>query len=146
MAPMNSKSCSWASFSPFSTQNLTCHPKAKLCPSKNWTTYILGDFEVFRWNLENAAKVLEEVQRQRGLTGVLTKSWPQVGVDLIKRVITDCWLGFWGDDPGGPWFDQRQQCLTRLIRSLALMMLIQNVGRYTYHQGNRWRVSTKNKG
>jgi hypothetical protein len=37
-------------------------PKAKLCPSKNWTTFILGEFVVFRWNVENEAKVPEEVQ------------------------------------------------------------------------------------
>jgi hypothetical protein len=30
----------------------------------------------------------------------LTKVRPQVRVDLIKRVISDCWLGFRGDDPG----------------------------------------------
>jgi hypothetical protein len=62
--------------------------------------------------------------------GVLTKGWPQVGVDSIKRVIRACWLSFRGDDPCWPWFDQSWQCLTRLIRSLALMMLIKNLGRH----------------
>jgi hypothetical protein len=128
---MNSKNWSWPSFSPFSTPNLQCHPKAKLCPSKNYTTFILGDFGVFRWNSENAAKVPEGVQRHRGLTGFLTKGWPQVGFDLIKRIIRDCWLGFRGDDPGGPRFDPCQQCLTWLIRPLALMMLIKNLGRHS---------------
>jgi hypothetical protein len=86
---------------------------------------------VFRWNLENATNVLEEVQRHRGLAGVLTTGWPQVGVDLIKRVIRDSWLSFRGDDLGWPWFDQCQQCLTRLIRSLALMRLIKDLGHHT---------------
>jgi hypothetical protein len=27
---------------------LKCHPKAKLWPSKDWTTFMLGEFEVFR--------------------------------------------------------------------------------------------------
>jgi hypothetical protein len=53
----------WPSFSSFSTQNLKCQSTWKLCPSKNWTTFILGYFEVFRWNLENATKVPEDVQR-----------------------------------------------------------------------------------
>jgi hypothetical protein len=128
MAPMNSKIFGWPSFSPFSTPNLQWHPKEKLCPSKNWTTFILEDFGVFRWNLENAAKVPEGVQGQGGLTGVLTKGRPQVVVDLIKRVISDCRRGFWGDGLGWPWFDQSSAGLTQLIQSLALMTQIKNVG------------------
>jgi hypothetical protein len=61
----------------------------------------------------------------------LTKLWPRVGVDLIRKVISDCWLGFRGDDPGWPRFDQCQRCLTQLIRSLALVMLIKNLGRHS---------------
>jgi hypothetical protein len=37
-------------------------PKSKVFPSTNWTTFILGDFGVFRKNLENEAKVLEDAQ------------------------------------------------------------------------------------
>jgi hypothetical protein len=72
----------------------------------------------------------------------LTKLWPRVGVDLIKRVISDCWRGFRGDDPGWARFDQCQQCLTWLIRSLALMMLIKNLGRHRV-EGASWVVITK---
>jgi hypothetical protein len=39
---------------------------------------------------------------------VLTKGWPQVGVDFIKGVISDPWRGSQGDDLGRPWFGQRQ--------------------------------------
>jgi hypothetical protein len=76
---------------------------------KNWTTFILGDFGVFKWNLENAAKVPEDAQGQRGLTRVLTKLWPPVCVDFIKGVISDGWRGIWSDYPGWPWFDQHRQ-------------------------------------
>jgi hypothetical protein len=65
------------------------------------------------------------------LTGVLTNVWPQVGVDLIKRVTRDCLLRFWSDDPGWPCFDKCQQCLTQLIQSLARMRLIKNLGRHS---------------
>jgi hypothetical protein len=51
----------WAKFSPFSTQNFQCQSTWKLCPSTNWTTLIKVDFQVFRWNLENAAKVPEDI-------------------------------------------------------------------------------------
>jgi hypothetical protein len=36
---------------------------------------------------------------------------------------------FSGDDPGGPRFDRDLTSLTRLIRSLALMTVIKNLGR-----------------
>jgi hypothetical protein len=35
----------WASFSPFSTQNLKCPSTWKLCPSTSWTTFIKVDFK-----------------------------------------------------------------------------------------------------
>jgi hypothetical protein len=68
---------SWPSFPPFSTQKLKCHSTRKLCPSKNWTTFILVDFEVFRWNLENAAKVPEDVHRHQGFSWVWPCLWPK---------------------------------------------------------------------
>jgi hypothetical protein len=58
-------------------------------PNKN-TNFVLGEFEVFRENLENATKVLADIdgstRSQRFLSGVLTKvdyGWP-------KGVIRDC--------------------------------------------------------
>jgi hypothetical protein len=104
---------SWPSFSPFSTQNLKCHPTWNLCPSKNWTTFILGDFGVFRWNLENAAKVPEDIQRHQGFSGVLPCFWPRVDHKCVltwsRGVNRGCRLSFRGDDPGWPRFDQCQQ-------------------------------------
>jgi hypothetical protein len=38
----------------------------------------LVDFEVFRWNLENAAKVPEDIHRRQGLSGVWPCLWPRV--------------------------------------------------------------------
>jgi hypothetical protein len=70
---------SWPCFSPFSTQNLKRHPTWKLCISKNWKTFILGDFEVFRWNLENVAKVPEDIQGHYSLGRVWPWLWPRVG-------------------------------------------------------------------
>jgi hypothetical protein len=65
------------SFSPFKTSNLKCHSTLKLCPSTKHTTFTLGDFKVFRGNLENAAKVPADTggsKRSQGvLCGVLTK-------------------------------------------------------------------------
>jgi hypothetical protein len=74
--------------SPFFAQNLKCYPTWKLCPSKNWTTFILVEFEVFRWNSENAAKVLEGQGVTRGLTRILARVWPSF---VHKSVLT--WLG-----------------------------------------------------
>jgi hypothetical protein len=39
--------CRLTTFSLISTQNLKCQSTEKLCPSTNWTTFILVDFEVF---------------------------------------------------------------------------------------------------
>jgi hypothetical protein len=48
-----------------------------MCPSTKYTTFVLGEFEVFRENLENEAKVPADIGVQkepRGfLSGVLTK-------------------------------------------------------------------------
>jgi hypothetical protein len=48
-----------------------------VCPSTKHTTFVLGEFEVFRENSENAAKVPAEMDgstRSQGfLSGVLTK-------------------------------------------------------------------------
>jgi hypothetical protein len=60
-------------FSRISTPNFQCHSTWKLCPSTKYTTFTLGEFEVFRWNLENAAKVLGDIEGQRVFN----------------------WLGFW---------------------------------------------------
>jgi hypothetical protein len=63
-------------FHPFAlqTSNAAQHES---CPSTKYTTFVLGEFEVFRENLENAAKVLADIdgstRSQRFLSGVLTK-------------------------------------------------------------------------
>jgi hypothetical protein len=48
-----------------------------LCPSRKYTTFVLGEFEVFRENLENAAKVPADIDgstRSQGFfSRVLTK-------------------------------------------------------------------------
>jgi hypothetical protein len=48
-----------------------------LCPSRKYTNFVLGELEVFRENLENAAKVPADIDgstRIQGfLSGVLTK-------------------------------------------------------------------------
>jgi hypothetical protein len=62
-----------------------------LCPSTKYTTFVLGEFEVFRGNLENAAKVLDDMEGQRvfkgfdqGFDQTLTMSWPR-GVVRVCR-------------------------------------------------------------
>jgi hypothetical protein len=53
-------------------------------------------FEVFRWNLENAAKVLEDIHLRQCLSGVWPCLWPRVD---LKGVLT--WsrgsIGFVGE-------------------------------------------------
>jgi hypothetical protein len=68
---------------------------------------------------------------KRGLTMSLTKGWPRVCVDLVKGPNRVHWRGFRGDVPGWSRFDRCSTGLTRLIRSLALMTLIKNLGRHT---------------
>jgi hypothetical protein len=43
-----------------------------LCPSTKHTTFVLGEFEVFRGNLENAAKVPTDTGGSKGVKGVLS--------------------------------------------------------------------------
>jgi hypothetical protein len=87
---------SWPRFSPIFTQNLKCQSTGKLCSLTNRTTFILVDFEVFRWNLENAEKVSEDIHRRQCLSGVWPCLWPRVD---HKGVLT--WLrgsiGFVGE-------------------------------------------------
>jgi hypothetical protein len=63
-----------------------------MCPLQNYTTLLLEEFEVLRWNLENAAKVLGKVLGSKGLTSVLTlsltKDLSTSDIDLIKRVVS----------------------------------------------------------
>jgi hypothetical protein len=63
-----------------------------LCPSPKYTTFVLGEFEVFRRNLENVAKVPVDTGGSKGvkgfLSGVLTK------VDYVDQKGS---LGFVGD-------------------------------------------------
>jgi hypothetical protein len=54
---------------------------------------------------------------------------------LVKGFNRFHWRGFRGDDPGLPRFDRCLTDLTRLIRSLALMAVIKNLGR---HSGVWW--------
>jgi hypothetical protein len=65
------------------------------------------------------------------LTGPLAKGWLRVCVDLVKGSIGVHWRGFRGDDPGWPRFDRCLTGLTWLIRSLALMTVIKNLGRHS---------------
>jgi hypothetical protein len=66
-----------------------------MCPLKNYTTLLLEYFEVFRWILESAAKVLGKVLGSRGvtrgLTISLTKGLSTSDIDLIKRMISTNW-------------------------------------------------------
>jgi hypothetical protein len=40
-----------------------------LCPSTKYTTFVLGEFEVFRENFENAAKVPADAGGSKGVKG-----------------------------------------------------------------------------
>jgi hypothetical protein len=95
-------------FSHIYTSNSKCHSTWKLCPSTNCTTFTLEEFEVFRRNMESAAKVLEWTWMSMGLgRGLLgfDKIWPSFDQRFIIRA---CWLGFRGDGLGWPMFDQSQ--------------------------------------
>jgi hypothetical protein len=48
-----------------------------LCPSTKYTTFVLGEFEVFRGNLENAAKVPADIGGQKGSHGVFELGFDQ---------------------------------------------------------------------
>jgi hypothetical protein len=66
MARVNSKRRFDLQILTLSTQNLKCHSKDEMCPTKFCTTFISADFLVFRQNLKNVAKVLRRV----GIKGV----------------------------------------------------------------------------
>jgi hypothetical protein len=72
-----------SSFSPISTQNLQCQSTWKLCPSTRWTTFIKVDFEVFRWNLENAAKVPDDIRWRQWLSRFWPCLWPRVDYGCV---------------------------------------------------------------
>jgi hypothetical protein len=91
--------------SPNSTSNWTCHSTWKLCPSTNYTTFTFGEFEVFRWNLENAAKVLELTWMSKGFKGSLTRVLTKLDQSWPRLITRGCWLGFRGDGSGRPLFD-----------------------------------------
>jgi hypothetical protein len=79
-----------------------------------------------------------------GLTVSLAKGPLRVWVDLVKGFIRVHWRGFRGDDPGWPRFDRCSAGLTRLTRSLALMTVINNLGRHT--SAGRWWLPPWRKG
>jgi hypothetical protein len=76
---------------------------------------------------------------KRGLTVPLTKGWPRVCVGLVKGFNRVHRQGFRGDDPGWPRFDRCSAGLTRLIRSLALIILIKNLGRHNPYETSETR-------
>jgi hypothetical protein len=87
---------------------LKCHSTQKLSPSTSWTTFIKVDFEVFRWNLENAGKVPEGTHQRQVLSGVWPCLWPRLTTGVCwlgQGVNRGCRLGFRGDGPGWPRFD-----------------------------------------
>jgi hypothetical protein len=58
--------CSWPHFWATSTQNFKCHQLWKVCPSRRRTTFILADFEVFKWKIWERGKSSVRAQRQQG--------------------------------------------------------------------------------
>jgi hypothetical protein len=70
----------------------------------------------------NGQAGFDRVFDQRSTTGVCR---------LGQGVHRGSWARFSGDDPGWPRFDRGLTSLTRLIRSLALMTVIKNLGRHT---------------
>jgi hypothetical protein len=77
-APMNSNKGVDLHFSPFCTSNQQWHSTWKLCPLTNYTTFTLGDFEVFRWILDNAAKVSGDIGGSKGVLGFWLGFWPNL--------------------------------------------------------------------
>jgi hypothetical protein len=92
------------------------HPKLempiymKVASLDKLENFHIGGFEVFRSNLENAAKVPEDIHRCQGLSGVWPYFWPRVDhkgvLTWSSGSIALCRLGFRGDDPGWPRIDQ----------------------------------------
>jgi hypothetical protein len=57
---------------------------------------------MFKWKFENAAKVRGGLKDNMVFTNIwlgFDQGLPKGGIELIKRVISDYWLGFRGDDP-----------------------------------------------
>jgi hypothetical protein len=90
---------------------------------------------VFRCILENAAKVPDDIRWRHCASGdwtvSLAKGRLRLCANLVKGFIRVLWRGFRGDDPSWPRFDRCLTGLTRLIRSLALMTVIKNLGCHT---------------
>jgi hypothetical protein len=93
------------------------------------------DFEVFRWNLENAAKVPDDIRWRHCASGVwsclVAKGWLLLCANLVKGFIRVLWRSFRGDDLGWPRFDRCLTGLTWLIGSLVLMTVIKNLGHHS---------------
>jgi hypothetical protein len=57
---------------------------------KNYTTFVLGEFEVFRSNLENTTKVPGDIGGSKGVYGVLsrvlTKGSPKGSLGVVGDV------------------------------------------------------------
>jgi hypothetical protein len=56
-----------------------------MCPSTKYTTFVLGEFEVFRENLENAAKVPANIGGQKEPRGFFEWGFDQGELWLTKR-------------------------------------------------------------
>jgi hypothetical protein len=72
----------WPSFLAICTQNLQCCQLWKFCPSKRRKTFILADFAVLKWILENEAKVMAGLHDNRGVD-------PKFDPSLSTKV---CWV------------------------------------------------------
>jgi hypothetical protein len=94
----------------------------------------LGDFEVFRWNLENAAKVPGDIGGQRVFKGFWLGFWPKVDQGRPKWVIRGCRWCFRDDGPGWLPFDQSQLCWPG---SLGLINPAENLGHHSLPPLNR---------
>jgi hypothetical protein len=145
-------------FSRISTLNLECHSTWNLCPSTKYTTFTFGEFEVFRWNLENAAKVLGDIRGSKGVQGVWLGFWPNLDHYLTKGChwgLSVMFLRWW------PRLTVVWPKSTRLTGSLGLNNPTENLGRhrmpgiqnecyqshsiltFTYIQKNIWTISSK---
>jgi hypothetical protein len=61
-----------------------------VCPSTKYTTFVLGEFEVFRRNLENAAKVPADMDGSTRSQGFLSRVLTKVDYGRPKGVIRVC--------------------------------------------------------
>jgi hypothetical protein len=88
----------------------------------------LVDFEVFRWNLENATKVLKDIQGHKGLGRVWPWIWPKFDHTCVWTWSIGS-LGLIGEV-----FQVRTQVdrdLTIVSRVDRLLWLIKNLGRHS---------------